>query len=841
MKKKIIILSILIILFNILFSWTITRANWIDNLSKLWWSWTYKEKILSLLQITNSDWTINPNLIYKNIVDLRKMYRQWYLIWWSKKQLLIKAIVKNTMYCLTWTIWNLSVEWPVLSWSEYPLMTYTNSDWTTWQYFDFTTKALNKYIKPSYQKCFQKQFFDLFWFDKDKITYWVNYKIYDINWKWWMIVMWKFNIIEYNMIKWMLMNSNLTPYLIIVKTDKWIIWITLKSESNLKTFNEYLSQQDALSAKNNFTVNWKLQIDSFLINYCAAKFFWWDENKAINAIKNKDRNKCWLIPINIDGTWNDELLLKDDFDMYNIIYADQWTNTTLRVVKPIFKTNKDIFKFLKNADWTYSFLASNYVNTSTNSIFNLLMNNSSVISSWNCNSLMNTSIWFSCFWTTWDYIYKNIQSSNWLSIYWLNTYYTYSWNSDRWWILLKWDNWTWYIVFNDSYFWLSDNINWKQWDYIIFDRKKLWIKKVWSYLELNKTNNSLTIKVDWKQYLVLNSDWSYSTNFPNYVSTWWKLSTLFNVFNKIKSAWIYWSKVNWEKTMVSYFNFWKYTDWKYYLYWILSNWITNYIWLKQILSLWWDINFVSSNSSNVSNAIISWSVNYDDLTKYNWTNWYWILITNNKQIDWKEYYVWKDIYVYKNTFFTKNWLLFYNKSIFDFSYNPYEWIYNVFPAEDIWIKWLNLWYYSFLDSCSYEELINNKLRECTNHLLTWFDVDNDWYSEWIYKDNQWNIKIFNNVVKKNSDWTYSINFHEIFRSNWADYCTTDSQTIPYYNQNWNKCWPNVVTNWNCTAKTELIFKDWNWNYLYYKIDWTNPDDKQYILDKISSNVVNCDG
>jgi len=337
------------------------------------------------------------------------------------------------------------------------------------------------------------------------------------------------------------------------------------------------------------------------------------------------------------------------------------------------------------------------------------MNNSQVVLSWNCNSLMDTSIWFSCSNSTWDYIYKKIQSSNYLNEYWLNWTYTYSWTSDMWWILIKWENGTGYIVYNDWEFWLSDNKDWNKGDYIIFDRKKLWIKKVGWYINIKKTNNFITLSVDWKLYLTLNSDWSYSTNFSDYVETWWNLSTLFNVFSNVNAAWVYWSEVDNEKVSISYLNFWKFVDWKYYLYWLLSNWVTNYIWLKQILNLWWSINFVWDSDDISSNAIISWSVNYDDSLKYNWSNWYWILISNNKTIDWKEYYVWRDIYVYNNTFFTKNWLLFYDKKLYEFSYNQDEWKYDVYPTEDVWIKWLNFWYYTFLNNCSYEELINNQL------------------------------------------------------------------------------------------------------------------------------------
>jgi len=662
--KKYILFLFSIFLSFIFFNW-ITDANWLDNMNKLWWAWTYEEKIQSLSQVLNEDWTVNPGLIYKNIMDLRKLYRKWYLIWGSKKKQLYNAIIKNTEYYLTWVVWNFSVEWPVTSWWYYPLLSYTNSDWWTWYYFDFTTKALNKYIQKKYQNDFIKQFFELFWFDKNKIKFWFTFKKYDINWKWSLITIWKINKIWYDMFKWMFFDSELTPYLIIVKMDQWLVWITLKSETNLKTFNEYLSKEDAFAAKNNFTVNWKLQIDSFLVNYCSDNYFTWNENQAINALKNKNRLSCWLIPINIDWTWNDELLLKDDKAYFNIIYSDQWTSTSLRVIKPIFKTNKDIFKFLKNSDWTYNFLATNYTTTYSWSLFNLLMNNSSPTISWNCLPSMKSSIWFSCSNSTWDYIYKNVNYNLWISTYWLNTTYTYSGTSDKWWMLLKWLNWTWYILLNDKYFWFSDKKT-DTWDYILFDRKKLWIKKEWAYVNLKKDLNTITISVDWKEYLKLNSDWSYTTNFKDYIYTWWNLGNLFKKFNKVTKAWINWSEVDWEKVSAFYFNFWKFVDWKYYLYWILNNWTTNYIWLKQILDLWGSINMAWDDSSPpiASNPIVSWSVNYEDNLSYNWANWNWILITNKKTINWKNFYVWKDIYVYKNTFLTKNWLLFYNKNVF---------------------------------------------------------------------------------------------------------------------------------------------------------------------------------
>jgi len=53
----------------------------------------------------------------------------------------------------------------------------------------------------------------------------------------------------------------------------------------------------------------------------------------------------------MDWTWNNEILLRNDDVWYWIIYTDEWNINTLRVIKPIFKTDKKLFKFLKDSNW----------------------------------------------------------------------------------------------------------------------------------------------------------------------------------------------------------------------------------------------------------------------------------------------------------------------------------------------------------------------------------------------------------------------------------------------------------------------------------------------------------
>jgi len=150
------------------------------------------------------------------------------------------------------------------------------------------------------------------------------------------------------------------------------------------------------------------------------------------------------------------------------------------------------------------------------------------------------------------------------------------------------------------------------------------------------------------------------------------------------------------------------------------------------------------------------------------------------------------------------------------------------------------WIYSFLNACTYEDFINNSLYDCSSQLLTWLDVDNDNWKEWVYQDSSWNVQIFNNAIKENSDWTYSISFYEMFRSNWLDYCTVDTWSVPYYykQSDWS-CSTKDTGEW-CKTKNYLIYQDADWNNYYYKLDWNSKYDKIYTFDKTDDADIICD-
>jgi len=101
--------------------------------------------------------------------------------------------------------------------------------------------------------------------------------------------------------------------------------------------------------------------------------------------------------------------------------------------------------------------------------------------------------------------------------------------------------------------------------------------------------------------------------------------------------------------------------------------------------------------------------------------------------------------------------------------------------------------------------------------------------------------MFNNAIKENNDWTYSINFYEMFRSNWLDYCTIQTWDVNYYNKNWDwSCWPTIESDWNCKTDNYLIYQDWDWKNHYFKLDWDDNYTKTYVLDKVDDKDISCD-
>jgi len=278
------------------------------------------------------------------------------LVWWKYQKDLYDIIWKLTSYCVEkdaeWYKWY----WPVYTEKWIPIFVKKWEYWS-WFYMDLRKETINKYVKSEYKWCFFKTLKKIFWIDFENFDYdffpWIkkitpNYIVVSSSnriWKSKLFSLWT--------------DSELKDYFLTFVTDEWVILIPLKASSKTLSSIWASSFEEALKEKERYEVIWKIQIDSFLIKWCAKKFFEGSGELAQDALIKKERNKCWLVQIDLDWEWNKELILVDTWLKISLIYWDFEDNLNwFRVIKPIFKSNDKIIKFLPNWSWYFdSFLA----------------------------------------------------------------------------------------------------------------------------------------------------------------------------------------------------------------------------------------------------------------------------------------------------------------------------------------------------------------------------------------------------------------------------------------------------------------------------------------------------
>lgn len=463
-------------------------------------------------------------------------------------------------------------------------------------------------------------------------------------------------------------------FLIPVIDDRWIYLILLKEwKDNIIDYWNYASTYEYEEETNKFTVVWDLIIEKFLLDYCSTKL--WGKDKAIEELKDQHRSACWLIPVNIDWSWNSELLLRDDADKLSLIYVDEKIWST-RYIKPILKLNKKIIKFLSNWKWyTPSFLVVPYELWNSYSYHDLLTNKFTIKKNTNecewwtiywknyfhCNSLT--------WWAEYFYIWKNVARA--LENYKISLLYSYEWDLfsdfDRWGLYIRYLSWdieyTWYIYLNPKYVWVSNWITKDESDnYILFKRKKIWISLKNTIIEISKNNWLLIFSINWKDIFSIDSWWTLNIN-PNFKNAYyditWSINNIYWMFRQIKWIWIFvmdnkwWitaENVNLSELAPSYIE----------VYNLKTNWISKYLAVWQNIDLNnFTYKFVNANN-NWYNVWIKLSYNYDD----------WKIINDilvNKLLDttnWN-YYIWDDIVAVKNKVYVKNSLIIlYQKKIY---------------------------------------------------------------------------------------------------------------------------------------------------------------------------------
>ena len=173
----------------------------------------------------------------------------------------------------------------------------------------------------------------------------------------------------------------------------------------------------------------------------------------------------------------------------------------------------------------------------------------------------------------------------------------------------------------------------------------------------------------------------------------------------------------------------------------------------------------------------------------------------------------------------------------------------------------------FLKDCSLANYITDELKNCSHWALQPLNVDNDkenvwnWYidrPEWVYTSGS-ELRIFNNIVKKDNFWNYTVQMKEILSSNNMQYCKKEAQTIHYYKNHGNTKHPLEVTensktyDWyspnedsggNDNSGVSIVFKKWDDKFIYDLVDsWTNYFTKTYELKQViddSNNSIKCD-
>jgi len=832
---KYLFLSCIFFLFWILFLFNnTTYADWINQVQNAWWIWTYEEKLYDMKNVFQED-LVSSEKIIQNKADILSLLRKWFLVWWPQyKNLILDAIVTNSVYHVTW--WNV---YTINEWTYIPLFNKNDSENNkNNKVLSLNDSDLSWIIKNEYLDIYKSNIKEMLWIEDEYLTNLSMFpKIYK-KWQVWYVTVSDSRIYSINKVWELIESSEISDYLIPVKINWGLLLISLKWEDNIKKYTDYKTEEEKLTATNNYMIYWKIQIDKWLFDYCKNVYFNWSDSQTLSMFENKTFELCDLLENDFDWDSVNELILVNyDYKISHIYnQTNLWENY---IVRPIFKSNQYIFKLLHNS----SNIFSSFLLTDFNSVWsfkNILDNG--LYFTWNFTndkfSQIDLITKFSSLNNDKMFSLKQIHSKGnlWYNQYKINWFYTHkwTWSLSEWWIALSWTAWQPGIYLNNQKIWLwntyflSDNPT----NYIYFNKTDVWLWLTDTYIDIQKSVNAVNININWKTYLTLLSDWTYSSDYLQYVKTWWNLVSLFNQLNWITSIWLI-SYATWninDYNSVYDLQFSVSTSPNLYVYWISNNGTNKYFQLKQILNFnWFNFNFENNIVlPKVKNILpVKW-FNYDDQ--------YWSLESKNQYIFDKEslqnttLFVWYSIHSRSISYYSQNNLYFqYLKEIyFDWDDIQERYIMNNDTSyEDVQIEWFNFWKnYKFLNNCAYEDVINNNLSSCAYN-LTWFDVDNDWWDEWIYND--WYIvQVYNNIIFDNWDWSYWINFSLIFNDNWTYYCTRFPALISYYKQNWALCSSDTVW-WSCITNHWLVFYDNNWDYYLYTVKWTNKDNKKYEI------------
>lgn len=849
MKK--IIFKIFIILCLFAWFWLI-QVNWvwIWKVENSWWYWWYKEKLEDLKNVFDENWNVSASKILNNRKEISTMLQKRQLVWWEFLDDLLQAIAINWIFEVNWDdIFSLSITWNI------PLFEKVDSDWNKHKYLSVDSEKLYWVIFAWKEDVWKRNIFDMLRISQELENKWWLLPWFYQEWQQWYAYVWKSFTYSINKLWSLVESEELWQNVIPVETDNSLLFVWLVSaEKWVWNYSQYATTDDQFAADNPFIVWWKIQIDSFLFNYCQKEFFDWDYNATLDMFVRNEYENCHLLENDFDNDWINELILtNEDYRVSNIYYQDVSWSWKL-IIWPIYKSDRQIIKLLQNSNNVYSsFILKDWIDT--NSYKNILQNQSEITLVWWAESQfkkLDLTYSYDTLETEANaYAYKDVYSSdwNWYSNYKIDWFYTISKpkNDDanaEWWLLVRnKDWWIWWIILNEKYVWIANQpfLNQSPTDYILIPRNEIWVNFKESFIELEYWTKAwwktLTLKIDWKTKLIV-QEWAadkiiYSDAdvHPVVQLTDNETTTLLNQFSNVTWAWLisHYSWSDWKKNSIYDLKFLVPEMSNIYLLWIKNDNNSSWFQLKQILSLWWyDYNFVAINDVNdksSKNIVLKNWLNFDDnILNNTWLNQY---VFHNETIDTKKTYAWVDLYLRSVKYFSKDALYLEQIKNIYFTYDKSSEMYVLDDrsTEEINIKWIKLWDYNFLDWCSYEEIINNDLSTCWKN-ITPIDVDNDKWNEWLY-NNQDEIQIFNNIIKINSNWTYSINFVPIFKDTWLTFCNTFEQNIPYYHDNAWTCWETWA--WNCLTNYWLIFYDSIWTFKTFVIKWDDKDKKTYSL------------
>lgn len=855
MKKYWIWIVFLFLLFVISTLWDV-KWWWVWSQESISWVWNYSEKIQDLKKVTNNLNIVVPEKIEKNRTDITKLLKRKQLVWWEYLEDLIKAIVINASYEVQW--WNAT---SLLLTTNLPIFSKVNDVWERVIYISTDPDKLNWLIKPDKIDVFVNNINDMLWITNELTSKsWILSK-YHSDWPvWYWIVSRSLNY-SVNKFFEMLDTKEMLWSIIPVETKDSYIFVWLAAlEKWLKNYSQNNSTSDQFQENNQFVVEWKTQIDWFLFNYCQKEFFSWNHANTLNMFKHKRFQECQLLENDFDHDWVNELILVNDkYKVSNIYYQDiEWDNKL--IIWPIFKSDKQIIKLLENDKNYYSsFILKDWIDT--NAYKNILQNNNAVsVKWWSTTEFRNVDLTQSFKWIQWKknlYTVKELFSdqNNWYNNYKISWFYSVTpqnqyWRDHwEWWIIVQdKNNKTWWIFLNEKYIWFANRWFKDYWaysptEYILIPRKEAWVNLKNSFIEVEFWTKTwwrtLTLKIDWKEKLIVQEWWLDKIIFPEWVEnkeiqlTWNTTTKLLDAFTDINKIWLLaysdWESKAEKQNSIYDLKFLVPSMSNIFVYWIKNDKNSSWFQLNQILSLnWYEYNFISLNSASDKSAknivVKEWTSFDDEIKNVSWKPQY---MLHNENIWWKSAYIWINLHLRSTKYFQKDSLyLEQNKNLY-FNYDKKNELYILSDDsyEDINIKWIKFWDYDFLNWCSYEEIINNDLENCAKNLYS-IDVDNDLWSEWLYNNTR-EIQIFNNIIKYNTSWTYSINFVPIFKDWWMSFCNTFKQKVPYYKDIWWwKCW--WWGSWICETNYWLIFYDNVWIYKTFVLWWDNKDKKSYI-------------